>query len=1121
MRWFFFLSSVVFAWSAADAEQLGFYRDPALHGDTLVFVAEDDIWRVDVEGGPARRLTTHAGSERYPRISKDGNSIAFAAEYEGPTEVFVISIDGGQPERLTFEQEASLPISWTKDGRVIYTTRQYSTLPRRQLVKASPENHEHDLIPLSQAAEGVYDDRGGRLFFVRPSPQSSSTRNYRGGRARNIWRWDGDGEEAVNLTDDHPGEHYNPMWWDGRVYFICERSGTRNLWSMKPNGEDKAQLTFHDGWDVRQASLSGGRIAYQQGADIRLLDLTTESDRVIPIQLPSDFDQMREQWVDNPMSYFSSAHVHPEGESVALTFRGRVFVAPAGQGRIVRADRAEGVRYRDATFMPDGETLLGLSDKTGELEFYTMSARGLDKPEAITEDGDALRSRGVPSPDGSHIAYSDHRQDLWVMNIETGEKTKISTNRQGVGDISWSPCGGWVAFRQTASNTYRQIWLYSMAEDKSRPVTSDRVNSVTPAWDPDGEWLYFLSDRDLRSLVSSPWGPRQPEPFFDEPMRIYQIALRSGLRSPFQPDDELMDMEDEEEEEEDNGEDEDTENDEKDKDDCGEDSNGGEEAPEKDKEDTETESAEEDDEEEGNDYTEIEFEGMERRVHRVPVSSGNYGSLSVNDQALFFTTRDTGHGANTHLAAVQITNDDPSVDRLLSNIRQYHMAQEGDHLFVRGSSLWIIPATGSGPGNLGDHKIDLSSLAFSFDIREEWRQIYMDAWRNQREIFYDPDMHGLDWEAKREKYLPLVDRVTTRNELNQVINMLMAELSALHIRAFGGDTPEGDTQVSVATLGARLKRDEEAGGYRIARIYRTDPNYPEWFSPLHEPGLDIEEGEIITAINGVSTLSVRHPNQLLRNQAGQQVLLELRNAEDEGETRQRIVKPTSSEQQLRYRDWKYSRRTAVEEASDNRLGYVHLSAMGGANLSEWYRQFYPVFDREGLIIDMRGNRGGNIDSIILGKLLREAWSYHIQRHGEPSWNMQYAFRGHIAVLVDETTSSNGEGFTEGFKRLDLGKVIGKRTWGGYIWINAGRTRLADGGNALAPHMGVYSEDGEWLIERHGVEPDIVVDNPPHATFKGEDAQLDTAIEHLLNKLEEEPVEVPDPPPYPDIEDLRF
>ncbi|MFP4192833.1 MAG: S41 family peptidase, partial [Candidatus Hydrogenedentota bacterium] len=521
------------------------------------------------------------------------------------------------------------------------------------------------------------------------------------------------------------------------------------------------------------------------------------------------------------------------------------------------------------------------------------------------------------------------------------------------------------------------------------------------------------------------------------------------------------------------------------------------------------------------DYTEIEFEGMERRVHRVPVSSGNYGDLSVNGHALFFTTRDTGHGANTHLAAVRITNDGPSVDRLLSNIRQYHMAQEGDHLFVRGSSLWIIPATGSGPGDLGQHEIDLSSLAFSFDVREEWRQIFMDAWRNQREIFYDPNMHGLDWEAKREKYLPLVDRVTTRNELNQVINMLMAELSALHIRAFGGDTPEGDTQVSVATLGARLKRDEEAGGYRIARIYRTDPDYPEWFGPLHEPGLDIEEGEIITAINGVSTLSVRHPNQLLRNQAGKQVLLELRNAEDEDETRERIVRPTSDEQQLRYRDWKYSRRAAVEEASDNRLGYVHLSAMGGGNLSEWYRQFYPVFDREGLIIDMRGNRGGNIDSIILGKLLREAWSYHIQRHGEPSWNMQYAFRGHIAVLVDETTSSNGEGFTEGFKRLDLGTVIGKRTWGGYIWINAGRTQLADGGNALAPHMGVYSEDGEWLIERHGVEPDIVVDNLPHATFKGEDAQLDAAIEHLLDKLKEDPVEVPEPPPYPETEDLRF
>ena len=1155
MRWFVWLMAMLIVLPAAGQERLGFFRDPALHGDTLVFVAEGDLWRVDVEGGPAQRLTAHTGKERAPRISVCGNYVAFAAEYEGPVETFVIPIEGGRPERLTFEPNASVPVSWTLEGRVVYTTSQYSTLPRSQLAAVSRDGTEHDILPLSQAADGVYDDRGERLFFVRPSRQSSSTRNYEGGRARNIWRFDGEGKEAVNLTEDHPGEHYNPMWWDGRVYFISERSGTRNLWSMKPDGGDKAQLTFHERWDVRQASISGGRVAYQRGADIHLLDLDTRWDRVIPIELVSDFDQLRERWVGNPMSYFSSANIHPDGESVALTLRGRVFVAPAGQGRIVRASREEGVRYRDAVFMPDGETLLALSDKTGELEFHTLPVRGLGEPEAITDDGSTIRFQAYPSPDGKRIAYTDRERRLWVMELETDEKKKASTNQQGVGDLAWAPCSHWLAFGQTASNTYRQIWLYDVDNDESHAITTDRVNSLSPSWDPDGEWLYFLSDRDLRSLVTHPWGPRQPEPYFDEVMRIYKVALQSGLRSPFKPDDELMDLDEEEEngnggeeEPEENGDkedpgdndedngpievtDRDGDNDkEEDKDKDRDNGKKEKEDARKDEKDKDTEAKEEKDEDANGDEEEaeeeertvIEFDGMERRVHALPLPSGNYGNLTVNSRALFFTDRDSGRGGGTHLAAVRITNDSPSVNRIVTSITKYRLAQEGDHILIRrGGSLFIIRATGSSPGNLSDHQVSLSGLSFSLDVREDWRQIYMEAWRNQRDIFYDPDMHGLDWEAKRDKYLPLVDRVTTREELNEVISMLMAELSALHINAYGGDIRRDTDGVSVATLGAYLERDEDASGYRIARIYEADPDYPEWFGPLREPGLDIEEGEVITAINGTSTLSARHPNELLRNQQGQQVLLELGGADGNGETRERIVRPTTNESLLRYRDWKYSRRVAVEEASDNRLGYIHLSAMGGANLGEWYREFYPVFNREGIIIDMRANRGGNIDSIILGKLLREAWSYHQERAMEPSWNMQYAFRGHTVVLVDETTSSNGEGFTEGFQRLGLGTVIGTRTWGGYIWIAAGQTVLSDGGNALAPHMGVYSEDGEWIIERHGVEPDITVDNLPHATFKGEDAQLDAAIEYLLDKLEEEPVEVPQPPPYPHIDDIRF
>jgi tricorn protease len=398
-------------------------------------------------------------------------------------------------------------------------------------------------------------------------------------------------------------------------------------------------------------------------------------------------------------------------------------------------------------------------------------------------------------------------------------------------------------------------------------------------------------------------------------------------------------------------------------------------------------------------------------------------------------------------------------------------------------------------------------------VREDFRQIYIDAWRLERDYFWDPNMHGVDWDAMRDKYLPLVDRITTRRELNDLIGELVGELSALHVSVRGGDLREGPDQIRVAALGARLQRDESAGGYRIDYIYQSDPDYPEELSPLADPDLDIQAGDIITGINGQGTLSVRHPRVLLRNKAGQQVLVTIKSGET-GRTRQLIITPTGNESSLRYSDWEYTRRLKVEDKGKGDIGYVHLRAMGGRNITEWYRNFYPVFKRKGLIIDVRHNRGGNIDAFILEKLLRKAWFYWKPRAGSPYWNMHYAFRGHMVVLCNEYTASDGEAFAEGFRRLGLGKVIGTRTWGGEIWLSS-NNQLTDRGLARAPQTGVYGPEREWLIEGHGVDPDIVVDNLPHETFKGKDAQLEAAIAYLKEQIRKHPVDIPDPPPYPD------
>jgi tricorn protease len=750
-----------------------------------------------------------------------------------------------------------------------------------------------------------------------------------------------------------------------------------------------------------------------------------------------------------------------------------------------------GVRYRDVVFMPDGDNLLGLSDETGELEWVTLPATGIGEETSLTDDGTILRFRGAPSPDGDRIAYTDNNSDLWILDRETGSQTLVSENREGVGGMSWSPDSRWLAYEQSALNTYRQIKLYGVEDGARADLTSDRVNSFSPAWHPDGDFIYFLSDRNLRTLVGSPWGPRAPGPFFDRENEIFVVGLRPGLRSPFSPDDEL------------------TPDDEDgagpspgsaasgsgggDRPGTREEGGGSQEGP--------------------SEPIVIELSGLMTRVKQVPVPSGNYQGLAVNDDALFFGDRETGQFGGGELKAVEITREEPEVVTLAEGISSYEMSDDGKKLLLRqGNNLYVVDARPSRISQLNDHRVDLSGWAFPIDVREDWRQIFIDAWRLERDYFYDPGMHGVDWNGVRDKYLPLVDRVTTRDELSDLIGRVVGELSALHTSVRGGDLRSGDDNIRVASLGARLARAADAGGYRVDYIYKSDPDYPDERSPLADPDLGIEEGDVILTVNGRDVLSEWDIGALLRNQS-RPVRLRIRPRAG-GEPRDVMVTPTLAESGLRYSDWEYTRRLTVDEESDGQIGYLHLRAMSSGNINEFYRNFYPVFNRQGLIIDVRRNSGGNIDSVILEKLMRQAWMYWKNRTREPYWNMQYAFRGHMVVLVDQNTASDGEAFAEGFRRLGLGPVIGMRTWGGEIWLSSSN-RLSDGGLARAPMMGVYGPEGEWLIEQVGVVPDIEVDNLPHATFNGEDAQLEAAIRYLQQRIAEEPRAVPPPPEYPD------
>jgi tricorn protease len=1087
--------------------RLGYYRFPAIWHDTIVFTAEGDLWRVPVAGGVAQRLTSHPAQETRPAIAADGKTVAYSATYEGPTEVYTLPLDGGVPVRQTYDGGTALVVGWTPSGQILYATRQFSGLPDTQLAAVDPARRTRTILPLAQASDGSYDAAGRTLFFTRLAFQGSHTRRYRGGTAQNLWRFV-EGSEAAPLTGDYAGTSKTPMAWNGRIYFASDRDGSMNIWSMAEAGGDLKQHTQHRDYEVQSPSLSDGRIAYQLGADIRVLDLRSGEDRPVPITLVSDFDQLREKWVTAPADWVTAAHLSPDGDRVVLTARGQVFVAPALQGRTVQATRNGKVRYRNARFFPDGKSVLALSDESGEVEFWRVPANGVGTPSQLTTDGKVLRWDGLPSPDGKYIAHHDKDQRLWIFDIEKKTQTKVAEVLDGgFSDVAWSPDSRWLAFVAPGPNELSRISICEAANGRVTAVTSDRYDSQSPAWSADGKWIYFLSDREFQSLVGSPWGSRQPEPFFDKQTKIYGLALGKSERSPYAPDDELNPPKKDEKEDKAEG--------------------GGRKADEQKQEVTPTTKAAKagaspatdtkDTKKPAPPRVNIDFAGIETRLVEVPLPAGNYSDLSADAKRLYFISRETGRGSKPALKTFPFENKKPEVETFAEDVAGYELSLDAKKvLLFKAKDLYVLDAGAKAPAaaEMAKKQVPLKDWTFRLEPREEWRQMFAEAWRLERDYFYDRAMHGLDWPSIRAKYQPLAERVTDREELSDVLAQMVAELSALHIFVRGGDRREGQDRVTPASLGARLARDEAAGGFRVEHIFRTDPDRPDRLSPLLKPGVEVAEGDVIEMVNGVPALSLADLGTVLRSQADKQVLLRVK-PKGGGAPRDTIAVPVSQsrENDMRYDEWEYSRRLAVEQAGAGRIGYVHLRAMGGDDIAQWYRDFYPVFDREGLIIDVRHNRGGNIDSWILGRLLRKAWFYWQPRVGRPTWNMQQAFRGHVVVLCNEQTASDGEAFAEGFRRLNLGKVIGTRTWGGEIWLSSSNF-LVDRGIATAAETGVYGAEGQWLIEGHGVDPDIVVDNLPHATFKGQDAQLDAAVKHVLEMIKTKPVPVPPPPPYP-------
>ncbi|MHC4955710.1 MAG: S41 family peptidase [Planctomycetota bacterium] len=1087
-----FVVTLLLAGSARAQDDVAYYRQPALRGDRLVFVAEGDLWLVSANGGVARRLTTHAAAESDPHMSPDGKTVAFTARYEGPREVYSMPIGGGRPRRHTYGAGWCTVTGWTPSGSITYATNRYSPNNNLQLVTVHPETGAESRVPLAQANEAAWSDDGKTLYFTRLPWQGSYAKRYKGGYIQHLWRYGIGGKaEAQPLTADYAGTSKNPMLWKGRLYFLSDRDGTMNIWSLR-DGE-LVQHTHEKVFDVRSASLDAGRIAYRVGAEIKMIWLSTGQIGVVGIKLSSDFDHTRPKWIKDPMAFLTSAHVAPKGNAIVLTTRGHVFVAPAGKrGRRVHLLKKPEVRFRAARFSADGKRVILLSDASDEVELWSTAADGTGDERQLTSNGTILRMDHLPSPDGAFIAHRDKLERLFLLDTKTNKSRVVEdVGRPGMGGLAWSPDGRWLVYRAVDPDMqdHGVLRLHDARSGKTVDLTTNRYDSWSPTFGREGKWLYFLSNRHFQSLTGSPWGARQPEAYFDRQTRVYALALQPGLRSPFLADDELT-------------------------------------PPKKQEKKEDGAKKKQDGEEKKKDpLPELVAKGIRDRLYQLPIAPGNYRQLVATKSHLQWLAMDDRHAktksggrGRRDLKALKIGDLKVEVKTRLKDVSSIELSADGEKLMLRsGTSYYLVGADSAsalkGDG-LADAKVDLSGWQFAVQPRGEWRQMFHDAWRMHRDYFYDAGMHGVDWNAMRKRYAPLVDRVRDRADLRDLTGMLISELSALHANVRGGDHRKGADAIDVGFLGARFAWDRERGGYRIEHIYRSDPDEPARRSPLARQDLDIQAGDVLVRVNSRQVRSNVELGALLRSQVGRPVRLRFaRRGRPKGI--EAIVKPISSgaEWNLRYHEWEYTRRLETERLGKGRVGYLHLRNMGRGDIAQFARDFYPVFDKEGIVIDVRDNGGGNIDSWVLARLMRKRWMYWHGRTGKPEPNMQYAPRGHMIVLCDRRTMSDGEAFTEGFRRLKLGPVLGTRTWGGEIWLSSAN-RLSDRGVARVGMWGVYGPERKWLIEGHGVDPDHVVDNLPHEAFTGRDRQLEEAVKLLLKKIESKPVPVPAPPPFP-------
>jgi len=1134
------LALAVVAFSAlaiAEETQEGrLMRFPDIYKDKVAFMYGGDLWLSSTSGGIARRITSHPGRELFPKFSPDGKWIAFTGQYDGNFNVYVMPAEGGQPKQLTFYQGGAQPLSdrmgihnevvtWTPDSkRIVFLSRrdaQNGWIKREFSV--SIDGGLPQPLPMDQGGLASYSPDGTKLAYNMIFRNFRTWKRYRGGLAQSITVYD----LKNNTSFDLPHTQYTdtfPMWHENTIYFSSDRGEGHhfNLYSYDLSSKHVEQITHFTDWDVLWPSLGPDSIIFENAGYLYTYDFQSKQPKKLSIALPADRTQVMKHW-DSVSKLVTDFDIAPDGKRAVFAARGDVFTVPAKEGSIRNLTRTPGIREKKVSWSPDGRWIAYISDRSGEDEIYVAPQDGMGKEQQVTSGYKGFKFAPAWSPDSKKIAWADKDLNLWWTDVADKKQIKVDHALYGeITNYSWSPDSKWLAYDKNGENTFSVVYLYSLADNKATAVTSSMSNSYNPTFDPAGKYIYYLSDRDFNEVI----GNIDFEFSNPKTTRVYVTTLAKDEPSPFSAQSDETDVN--------NAEPRPT---------FAEENAATDSKPNASKKDEAKSSTADADKDSGKEKdkdkskkekpveVKVDLDGIQNRVVALPTDPAVVRTLAAAKGFVYYSTAPVGgvsgpipgESSGVHVYDLK----DRKEKTLIENVTKFALSFDGSKLLYEDEgggpraahTYGIIDAKPGGePKKVGDGAVSLNGMRAEIDPPKEWRQIFNEVWRQERDYFFEASMNGVDWEKMKEKYSQLLSAVADRYSLTYVLGEMIGELSNSHTYVGGGDFPDLHP-INVGLLGVDYELDSASGRYRIKKIYPGENWDAAVRSPLTEPGINVKEGDYLLAVNGRELRAPQDPYELFENTANENVTLTINSKPGDDGSRNIQVKPINDEFQLRELSMIETTRKKVDAATGGKVGYVYLPDMGGPGLDEFVKQYFPQIRKQGMIIDVRYNGGGFVDELIFSRLRRILASMDSARNWQSATVPPNVFVGSMVCLTNHYAASDGDIFSYAFKFYKLGPLIGERTWGGVRGIR-GNIQLMDGGYITRPEFARYDMNSKWLVENHGVEPDIVVENRPEDVVAGKDPQLERAIQEVTKAMQQNPKKLaprpPDLPAYPEV-----